>query len=643
MRAVFRVLVLLVALSGAEAAPASVPRARIYERPEYLAIRKRLVRGWGTWDTRNALAQVLLPESLSVSLSFKHSGGPESFSRPQMVRDKNGAEFRAGAHALDGSYSEADIGWKGARLRVQSATQGDDLVILVTMPEAPDLPVEAIVSVEMLWDRPGLLSRSPGRLEAALPARVVRVYATGHELNDPYAQAGSPYLVLELEGELGISTGRPRTVGEIREIVRGRRAALEKEAAQHGELAEAYDAVRAGIGWSTIFDPDFNRLITTVSRDWNVGSGGYILFGWDNFFMAYASALFSRDLAYANFIEHMRSLTPDGFIPNVEEANGNVSWDRSQPPVGALMLKEIFKRYGDRWLLEASFDDLLAWNRWWFRKRLNGEPLGWGSDAAPNPFHDANAHTVVAAIWESGMDDSPMYEGVPFNPQKSMLEMQDVGLNGLYIADCRALAEIADVVRRPQEARELRSRADHFSAEIEALWDPPTGLYLNRRTDSGAKSGRISPTMFYPLVGRVPDPRRAANMVRGHLLNPAEFGGDYMLPSIARSDPSFPHQSYWKGAVWPPLNFLVYLGLRNYDLPQAGRELADKSMAIFLHEWRRRGFVSENYSALTGTGDDPHLSSTPFYAWGVLMGMPGFIEAGQMPAPEAPLAAHTGR
>ena len=66
-------------------------------------------------------------------------------------------------------------------------------------------------------------------------------------------------------------------------------------------------------------------------------------------------------------------------------------------------------------------------------------------------------------------------------------------------------------------------------------------------------------------------------------------------------------------------------------------------MAIFLHEWRRRGFVSENYSALTGTGDDPHLSSTPFYAWGVLMGMPGFIEAGQMPAPEAPLAAHTGR
>ena len=128
-------------------------------------------------------------------------------------------------------------------------------------------------------------------------------------------------------------------------------------------------------------------------------------------------------------------------------------------------------------------------------------------------------------------------------------------------------------------------------------------------------------------------------MVESHLLNPAEFGGRYVLPSIARNDPSFPQQHYWKGAVWPPLNFLVYLGLRNYDLPQARRELAAKSMAIFLGEWKRKGFVSENYSALNGTGDDPRLTSTPFYSWGVLMGLMGFIEAGQMPAPETSIGA----
>ena len=634
-RAALVILVPLAALPGARAAAA----LRAFERPEYQAIRRDLARGWGTWDTRDPLAQVLLPESLSVSLSFKHTVGGESFGRPEMARERKDAAFRAGMHALDGSYSEADIRWKGARLRVQSATQGDDLVILVTPGGDQELPLEAVVSAAMLWNRPGQLARAPGQLTAALPGRVVRVYATGRELADPYAASATPYLSLALDGPVAVSTGRPRSLREVQEAVAGARARLEAEASLHGDLAEAFDAVRAAIGWSTIYDPGFGRVITTVSRDWNVGSGGYILFEWDNFFLAYACTLFGRELAIANFAEHLRSITREGLVPNVEEASGNSSQDRSQPPVGALMLKEIFKRCGDRWLLEASFDDLLAWNRWWERRRLNQGLLSWGSDPADNPLHEKNAHTIVAAIWESGMDDSPMYDGVPFNPRTSMIEMQDVGLCGLYVADCEALAEIGALIGRADEARELRARAERFRSAMASLWDPATGLYLNRRTDTGERSGRISPTLFYPLLGRVPDARRAADMVERHLLNPAELGGDYILPSIARDDPSFPRQAYWKGAVWPPLNFLVYLGLRNYPLAQARRQLADRSMGVFLGEWRRKGFICENYSALTGTGDDPRLSSTPFYAWGVLMGMMGFIEAGQMPAPEAPLAA----
>lgn len=215
------------------------------------------------------------------------------------------------------------------------------------------------------------------------------------------------------------------------------------------------------------------------------------------------------------------------------------------------MLREIFKRYGDRWLLEASFDDLLSWNRWWVTHRMNGRLLSWGSDLTGNPLHEKVAHTAVAAAWESGMDDSPMFEGVPYNAKTNMFEMQDVGLNGLYVADCRALADIADVIGRKVDAAELRLRAERFSREIEALWSPPRGLYLNRRTDTGALSDRLSPTMFFPLIGRIPTTDRATEMVGRHLMNPTEFGGAFVIPSIARDDPAFPTQHYWKGAVWP--------------------------------------------------------------------------------------------
>jgi hypothetical protein len=79
------------------------------------------------------------------------------------------------------------------------------------------------------------------------------------------------------------------------------------------------------------------------------------------------------------------------------------------------------------------------------------------------------------------------------------------------------------------------------------------------------------------------------------------------------------------------MNFLVDLGLRNYDLPEAQKELAKKSTRLFVKEWNRRHFVSENYSAITGTGDGPRIKSDRFYTWGALLGAITLIEEGYMP------------
>jgi glycogen debranching enzyme len=90
-------------------------------------------------------------------------------------------------------------------------------------------------------------------------------------------------------------------------------------------------------------------------------------------------------------------------------------------------------------------------------------------------------------------------------------------------------------------------------------------------------------------------------MIDEHFFNPEEFAGEWILPSIARSDKDFKRQRYWKGAIWPPLNFLTYLSLRNYSLEKAQKELAEKSLQLFLNEWKRKSYVSENYSSITGT------------------------------------------
>jgi len=217
-----------------------------------------------------------------------------------------------------------------------------------------------------------------------------------------------------------------------------------------------------------------------------------------------------------------------------------------------------------------------------------------------------------------------------------LMEIADVGLMSMYIADCDALARIADELGRSAEAKELQARSDRYRASLATLWSEPDGIFLNKDLHTGQLSHRLSPTNFYPLLARAATPAQAQTMIQKHLLNTGEFWGQWVIPSIARNDPAFHDQDYWRGRIWGPMNYLVYLGLRNYDDADVRRDLAQKSYDLFLKEWKENGHVHENYNAMTGSGDDVK-SSDRFYHWGALLGYVEYMEQTQ-PTPAAPPA-----
>jgi neutral trehalase len=229
-----------------------------------------------------------------------------------------------------------------------------------------------------------------------------------------------------------------------------------------------------------------------------------------------------------------------------------------------------------------------------------------------------------------------MYDDIPFDASKQCLMLQDVGLNGMYVADCEALAALAQMIDRKDAVRELTARGNEFRNHMQHLWDEKTGMFLNRRTDTGEFSHRMSPTNFYALLAGAASEQQARRMIDEHLYNPKEFWGDFVLPSIARSDPAYAEQNYWRGRIWAPMNFLVYLGLRRSKQMKAAADLAKKSAELLLLEWRANRHVHENYDANNGQGCNVS-SSDRFYHWGALLAMPALIEAGKVGAPEAPL------
>ena len=147
------------------------------------------------------------------------------------------------------------------------------------------------------------------------------------------------------------------------------------------------------------------------------------------------------------------------------------------------------------------------------------------------------------------------------------------------------------------------------------------GRLEHRTKRSGDLSPEVAPTSLFPLLAEIPDRERAARLVR-HLTCERTFGGEWRLPSIARSSARFTASGdYWRGRVWPPLNYLVALGLRKYDEEAAGR-LAEDSRRLFFREWLAHGHIHESYCADSGWGEAPagtYYRSCPFYTWGGLL------------------------
>jgi putative isomerase len=617
-----------IALISLVAAQGSTVAAELSRSTEYAAVQGRLAQGWNTWDTHSVTAHVLLPEGFTLRVGLKHntSLNADAFLADALIgrREAGAEEVLPGPHTWNGSYTELRLKWRGHEMLLQSAQQGEDLVLLATpVGPAQEIPPTLVISAGILWNRPGAVGRVRDHLAFRGESRTIGVYCTDPAEAVVTAPVSAPYFASTFTKAIGVSTGKERSLEEIRTIIERSRPS--------GTTMQG--AIETVLGWDTIYEPTQARVISPVSRIWNLNWGGYVLFDWDTFFAASMAATINRDLAYANAIEILRESTPTGFVPNYARAHGWKSADRSEPPVGALAVLRLYRQFHDAWLLRDSFEPLLRWNRWWPQHRDRDGYLAWGSDpdATPKNPTDRSVGTKQGAMYESGLDNSPMFDDATYHPETHLLHLADVGLMSLYIADCNALAEIADILGKSGEAKELRKRSEKYGEKLQTLWDEQGGIYRNKNLDTGALSPRLSPTNLYPLLAKVPSPAQAGRMVQEHLLNAQEFGGDWMIPSIARSDAAFKDQEYWRGRIWGPMNYLVYLGLLNYDQPSARKELAGKSRALFEQEWKQQGHVHENYNAITGLGDDVS-SSDRFYHWGALLALIDVMEHDEKPS-----------
>jgi hypothetical protein len=453
------------------------------------------------------------------------------------------------------------------------------------------------------------------------------------EVKFVFAAAGSVYFCAALS-----TRGGDPPPPDLSQVESSLAAGLRKYSRQRlqveGDRASLAEAVVNNLNWMVLLQPEVPALYTPAGRRWLFPAPGdrrdhWTLFNWDSFFNALLLGAESPVLARSAVLAVLRTQYDNGNIPNWRGRFSGSS-DRAQPPVGSFSVLKLYRRFADRGWLQQVYPYLKKFNLFWtaplanqhIRRDGNGNGLlEWGSDtdllAAWVPEWEKNADGRTRAAWESGQDDLPNYDQVPFRRETGTLELDCVDLNSLFALDCECLTEIAAALGLADDERFFRARYQEARKLInELLWDENAGMYKDRFWD-GRLSPRLAASNFYPLLAGIPDANRAARMLK-NLLDPGLFWGEYVIPTISRNDPAFSDQQYWRGTIWPPTNYLVCQGLRRYGFYQAAAEMAQKSMNLFLSTWDTFQLCRENYDARSGEGGGQRYQS-----WGPLFALLG--------------------
>jgi mannosylglycerate hydrolase len=314
------------------------------------------------------------------------------------------------------------------------------------------------------------------------------------------------------------------------------------------------------------------------------------------------------------------------------------------PPVHATAALCVYRhsqdKAGAKKFLEYAFPRLKAWHEYLYRER---DPEDEGLVYIRHP-------------WESGMDNSPMWDAilqrlqlrpdeipkyrradthavsaadrptstaydrfawlVKFFANREYDEerirqdcpflVQDVLFNSLLCKAEKDLAKIARVL--DEESSRHEERAEKTKEAInEKLWDEEHGTYL----DCDVANDELihvyfGPNLVGPLYAGIPDEQRAERMV-DTLENAGYYLSDEEITSVLSYDMhgfGFSPIQYWRGPVWININWFLMHGLRHYGHEKQAEHLRQTIIDLC----QEQGF-HEYFDPMTGEGHGSDLFS----------------------------------
>ncbi|MBS3783136.1 MAG: hypothetical protein KGY78_01695 [Anaerolineae bacterium] len=298
---------------------------------------------------------------------------------------------------------------------------------------------------------------------------------------------------------------------------------------------------------------------------------------WDSALHALAYRHIDPELAR----DQIRAMTAhqlsDGMMPDavydegvIAEIDHPIRAEVTKPPILAWAALKLHESDPDLDFLREIYVPLVRWNAWWFS--MNDD--------------DVDGLAQYNHPYSSGLDDSPIWDhGMPVEPPD---------LNTYLCVQMGSLAMIAEALGMDAEAGMWRRRAQAIVGRmLEDFWDEEAGLFWALHDEEPIRV--VTPFSLYPLwTGQLP--AGICDRLVDHLTDPEEFWGEYIIPTVSRSDPHYDPATMWRGPVWANINYFFIEALSQLGRNNLARILRDKTLKLVMSH----SSIYEYYNAESG-------------------------------------------
>ena len=280
---------------------------------------------------------------------------------------------------------------------------------------------------------------------------------------------------------------------------------------------------------------------------------------------------------------------PDGMLPDavydegvISEIDHPIKAEVTKPPILAWAALKLHETAPDLSFLQEIYIPLVRWNAWWFS--MNDD--------------DVDGLAQYNHPYSSGLDDNPLWDfGMP---------VESPDLNTYLCVQMGSLAMIAEALGIETEGKMWRKRAQGIVQRmIQDMWDEHSGTF--RALKDNRPIDVLTPFNLYPLwSGQLP--YHIKKRLLAHLKNQHEFWGQWVLPSVSRSDPRYQPDTMWRGPVWANINYFFIEALHQIGEHKLARQLRQKTLDLIMHN---EG-IYEYYHAETG---EPAPKAAAAFGW----------------------------